>query len=109
MLRNGNELQQLAARARRGDSQAMLILRQKLEHHTARIVRRAMNSTGGSSTLTQRIRATADRLVNDKIDSSDPDSEQLVRWVAGDLCESVVNRLRPCPEGAWNMGETVRN
>jgi hypothetical protein len=109
MHSNKNDLRHLAGRACKGDSQALVKLRQELRPHLLRIVHRAMRSTSGASTLTERIQATADRLFLDETAHPTHDSEALAMCVANDLCESLVSELHRRPKPVPGTRETIRN
>lgn len=105
----GNNLHQLAARARTGDAGAAVALRRELEPHMLHIVRRAMRSTTGPSAVTRRVREALGRLSGGKVDQMGSDPDHLLYRVADDLCESLIGRLQAEQPRHRPLCETVRN
>jgi hypothetical protein len=102
-----NHLSGLAARIRWGDPWAAEELRRELVPQMVRIVRRALRLDGSANGLELQIHAEADRLRAQC--AAEDEGEALVCRVAGNLCESLIGRLRrPFGRGLAPM-ETVLN
>jgi hypothetical protein len=101
------ELPRLADRVGAGDSRAALELKHELQAQMPRIVRRAMRPSAAASSLTQWVRAAAQRQRNDA-GSTPADPDQLVNRIALDLCESVMGRLQTGRLDAHPLLETLR-
>jgi hypothetical protein len=90
-----DELRKLASRVRAGDANAALELGRRLEGPMARIVRRALASPPGASSVSRRIQAEA--ICDD--DSAWPHGDSAVRasGIAGRLCDSLIDGLAHRP------------
>src|SRR5262245_20791394 len=87
---DNNDLRTLAVQVSRGNRDAKEQLQQQLAPHAARIVRRALRHGSGTAPLTQRVLAVA-RTAHAKATA---ESEDLIGQVAGDLCQSLLERLQ---------------
>jgi len=103
-----NAFQRLAARVSRGDPGAGHELRQELEPHMARIVRRALRTSNPASPVARRIHAVASALASNHSTPSASGREGLVRQVAHSLCNSLLGRLQPSTGTAPALRDTVR-
>ena len=100
-------LQTLAARVNQGDATAVAEFRQELETQMVRIVRRTMRKRAGTSALSRRILAEADREAR-PVGRPEGKAEGLVGRIARRICESVVGKLRP-GTAENTMNDTVWN
>jgi hypothetical protein len=90
-----DELRRLAGRVRAGDANAALELGRRLEGPMGRIVRRALASPPGASSVSRRIQAEA--ICAD--DSAWPlaDSAVRARGIAERLCDTLIDGLAQRP------------
>jgi hypothetical protein len=102
-----NDFQLLAAQVSRGDPDARTELRQKLEPHMARLVRRAMRLRTDTSPLARRIYATAHATATNHPTTTVGGREGLVSQVARSMCESLLGRLQPGTALVPEMQDTV--
>jgi hypothetical protein len=88
-----DELRKLAGRVRAGDANAALELGRKLEGPLGRIVRRALSSPPGASSVSRRIQAEG--ICGDE--PAWPDSATRIRGIAERLCDSLIDGLAHRP------------
>jgi hypothetical protein len=101
MYEYSEELKQLAERARNGESEAARQLKQALQPHLQRIVRRTVRAGADDSPLNRRILA----------DAGSPrrpsDDERRIGQTASRLCASLIERLTSARPARQLMKETV--
>jgi len=90
-----DELRRLAGRVRAGDANAALELNRQLEGPLGRIVRRALASPPGASSVSRRIQAEA--ICGDEPAWPQADSAIRVRGIAERLCDSLIDGLAHRP------------
>ncbi|HMC65338.1 MAG TPA: hypothetical protein VKI65_10405 [Gemmataceae bacterium] len=100
------EWQALADRAERGDAAAAMQLRQEMEPHMLRIVRRA-TEVQNSSPFARRIRRNVDVLASPGPRPAAGDRDQVLRRVARRICHLVTGRSGPPPISNSQSRETV--
>jgi hypothetical protein len=100
------DLDLLAARAGRGDLAAVAQLRRELEPQMRRIVHQTLRAGTGRTEMSRNILTRARQLAPTA--GVVQDRDQLIRAVARDLCESVINRLRVGPRPQCSLQDTVR-
>jgi hypothetical protein len=100
-----NRLQELAARAARGDADAAGELRQELEPQMVHMVRRVLRTGDAASAISRKILSEAEKVAALLRDPTDP--EFLVQLVARRVCASVMRRLAAASASAGPMRETV--
>jgi len=101
------EWQALADLAERGDAVAAQQLRQEMEPHMLRIVRRAMEVQNSSSSLARRIRRNAQALASPGTRPPAEDRDGMLSRVARQICHLVTGRSRPEPLSTMKSRETV--
>jgi hypothetical protein len=93
-----NVFAKLASQVRHGDLQARQRFQQELESVMVLMVRQILRGGAGATSIARRILAMARRLRAGGHDMVD-DSDDFVRQVAHKVCDEVVARLQPCPDG----------
>src|SRR5690242_18159761 len=105
MTNEPNPLEELEARAARGDRGALAELRHELEGRLVPLVRHALGGAGRPA-FRQRVWATARQLAR-YAGEQPPDRERLARRIASCLSESLVDRLARAPSAGRGLQETV--
>jgi hypothetical protein len=90
-----DELRRLAGRVRAGDANAAQELGRRLEGPLGRIVRRALTSPPGASSVCRRIQAEA--ICSDEPTWPHTDSAIRVRGIAERVCDSLIDGLAHRP------------
>jgi hypothetical protein len=103
-----NVFAELAARVRRGDVDAQKRFREELESVMILMVRQTLRDGTSATSIARRILATARRLRPADGSVMLDDADDFVCQVAHNVCDEVVARLRPCPNGLA-AGESIRN
>jgi hypothetical protein len=105
---NHNKLLYLAARIRRGDSGAALLLRKLLEPLLIYMVRFTLRyDLSVNQALTQRILAEASRQEHNADQPTEDDREAFFGRVAQALCERIIDGLRAGSRESVRLIETV--
>ena len=100
------QLENLADRARRGDSEAAADLRERLAPRMIHLVRQALRSGQAVFSIDRRILTEARRSLTDNPQQSPPD-ERLVQEIALRLCDDLGRVSAPAAPLTCCLGETI--
>jgi len=111
MYQHTDELERLAAQARRGDSSAAAALRHEMESGMVHMVRRTLRRGRGSTPIAERILTEARRISMDYWNEELTERERLVDLVTRRLCDAMIDRLQPAEAfdqaSTWSPCETM--
>lgn len=107
MYFHNNLFAELAARVRGGDLEAREQLRQELQNALVLMVRQTLRGGKNATPIGRRILSVARRL-SARQGGMFHDAEEFEREVAHNVCDEVVARLQPSPDG-YGIGDSVRS
>jgi hypothetical protein len=108
MSKDANVFSRLLAQAERGEAQAEVQLRQRLEPELVHIVRCTLHTGSRFTARSRQIFEEARRLTLDQF-SGPEDREQLIQTIARSLCDSFIAGLRSRAKCSGLIQETVGN
>ncbi len=103
-----NHIENLASRARAGNTAAVAELKQELGNCLVRMVRRTMRTKTGNSPWSRRILAEVRSVSKNGWDDPEHDREETIGRIARRICETVIRGLGSGPKADPNLMETVR-